>query len=214
MEKSILFLRGSEEIRMVKSFFASRSSIRKGFVKRGFLIFAVAVAASSMLTACGSKNPSNGSTQESTQKEVALSDVHEAVKAAYGDKYLPNVQQEAESISTLYGISEDMYEEAIAEVSMISVHVDTFLAFKAKEGQADALEQKLTEYKDYLLNETLQYPMNIPKIQASQIVREGDYVFYIQLGYVEDDMIDEDELLKQFEELNQLGVDAIHEQFK
>ena len=33
----------------------------------------------------------------------------------------------------MFGISEDLYEESIAEGPMISVHVDTFLAFKAKE---------------------------------------------------------------------------------
>ena len=107
-----------------------------------------------------------------------------------------------------------MYEEAIAEISMMSVHVDTFVAIKAKEGQADAVEQKLTEYREYLLNDTLQYPMNIPKIQASQVVREGDYVFFVQLGHVENDMLDEDELLKKYQESNQLAVDAIQEQFK
>ncbi len=211
----LLYKEGSEEIRMVKSFFVGRSSTGKGFVKKGLLIFAVAVAATGMLTACGSKNPSNESTQESTQaKEVALSDVHEAVKAVYGDMYVPEMQQDAEYISNIYGISEDMYEEAIAEISMMSVHVDTFVAIKAKEGQADAVEQKLTEYREYLLNDTLQYPMNIPKIQASQVVREGDYVFFVQLGHVENDMLDEDELLKKYQESNQLAVDAIQEQFK
>ncbi len=145
---------------------------------------------------------------------MALSDVHEAVKAVYGDMYVPEMQQDAEYISNIYGISEDMYEEAIAEISMMSVHVDTFVAIKAKEGQADAVEQKLTEYREYLLNDTLQYPMNIPKIQASQVVREGDYVFFVQLGHVENDMLDEDELLKKYQESNQLAVDAIQEQFK
>ncbi len=46
------------------------------------------------------------------------------------------------------------------------------------------------------------------------MVREGDYVFFVQLGHVENDMLDEDELLKKYQESNQLAVDAIQEQFK
>lgn len=184
-------------------------------MKRRMFLCVVAATAAISLAACGNgNNNQQESKQEQTSaKEVSLSDIHEAVKAVYGEYYIPSMQQEAESISALYGITEDMYEEAIAEVSMMSVHVDTFLAFKAKEGQADAVEEKLNEYRDYLINDSMQYPMNIPKIQASQVVREGDYVFFVQLGWVEDDMIDEDELLKQYQESNQLAVDAIKEKF-
>lgn len=184
-------------------------------IKRRMFLCAVAVAAVFSLAACGKENNSQQeSKQEQTSaKEVALADIHEAVKAVYGEYYLPSMEQDAEYISALYGITEDMYEEAIAEVAMISAQVDTFLAFKAKEGQADAIEEKLNEYRDYLINDSMQYPMNIPKIQASQVVREGDYVFFVQLGWVEDDMLDEDELLKKYQESNQLAVDAIKEQF-
>lgn len=185
--------------------------------KRRILLCALAAAAAMSLSACGNGNTAQQQTTEqeqTTKKEVALSDIHEAVKAVYGENYLPSMMQETDYITALYGVSEDMYEEVIAEVSMISAHVDTFLAFKAKEGQADAIEEKLNDYREYLLNDSLQYPMNIPKIQASQVVREGDYVFFVQLGTVEDDMVDEDELLQQYKESNQLAVDAIKEQFQ
>lgn len=178
------------------------------------ILFCV-VAAVMAITACGKKNeePPTSTVQEQV-KEPALSDIHEAVKAVYGENYIPSENLDATAIQSVYGISEDMYEEAIAEVPLMSVHVDTFLAFKAKEGQADAIEEKLTEYRDYLINDSMQYPMNVPKINASQIVREGNYVFFIQLGMVENDMADEDELLKQFQESNQLAVDAVKKQFE
>lgn len=185
--------------------------------KRKIWLCALAMAAAVSFAACGNggagQQPTS-SQEQTTKKEVPLSDIHEAVKAVYGENYIPSMAQDAETIAALYGVSEDMYEEAIAEVAMISVHVDTFLAFKAKEGQADAIEQKLTEYREYLVSNAVQYPMNIPKIEASQVVREGDYVFFVQLGTVEDDMLDEDELLKEFQESNQLAVDAIKEQFQ
>lgn len=174
------------------------------------------------LSACGRSDsvqenttPVQTTVQETTtKKEVALSDIHEEVKAVYGDNYIPSTPFDAQYISDVYGITEDMYDEVIAEGPMMSVHVDTFVAFKAKEGQAEAIEQKLTEYRRYLLEETMQYPMNLPKIEASQVVREGDYVFFVLLGYVEDTMAEEDVLLEKFKESNQLAVDAIKEQFK
>ena len=189
---------------------------------RTVLLVMTAVAALS-LTACGRNNSAQEQTttpvqttiqETTTKKEVALSDIHEAVKAVYGENYIPSMLFDAQYITDVFGVTEDMYEEAIAEGPMISAHVDTFAAFKAKEGQAEAIEQKLTEYKDYLLNESFQYPMNIPKIEAAQIVREGDYVFYVQLGQAENTAAEEDELLKQFQESNQLAVDAIREQLQ
>lgn len=187
------------------------------------VLFVISAMAAFSLTACGRNDSVQEQTttaaqtavqETTTKKEVALSDIHEAVKAVYGENYLPSVLLDAQYITDVFGITEDMYETVIAEVSMISAQVDTFAAFKAKEGQADAIEEKLTEYKDYLLNESLQYPMNIPKIEAAQVVREGDCVFYVQLGQAENDMAEEDELLKEFQESNQLAVDAIREQFK
>lgn len=177
------------------------------------ILFCV-VAAAMAITACGKKNEEPPTTTQEQVKEPALSEIHEAVKAVYGESYIPSERLDAEMIQSVYGITEDMYEEAIAEVPLMSVHVDTFLAFKAKEGQAEAIEEKLTEYRDYLINDSMQYPMNVPKINASQVVREGNYVFFVQLGMVEDDTAEEDVLLKKYQELNQLGVDAIKKQFE
>lgn len=186
------------------------------------LSLCAAIMTAAVLASCGGGNTSqNQTTQQTTtpeptttQKEVALSEVHEAVKAVYGENYIPNMPFDAQYLADVCGISEDMYEEAIAEGPMISVHVDTFMAFRAKEGQADAIEEKLTAYRDYLLNDTMQYPMNMPKIEASQVVREGDYVFFVMLGQAEDTMAEEDARLKQFKESNQLAVDAINAQFQ
>ena len=40
-------------------------------------------------------------------------------------------------------------------------------------------EKALTSYRDYLINDSLQYPMNVPKVNASSVLREGDYVFFV-----------------------------------
>lgn len=189
-----------------------------GWKKKSALLL---VAAAVMMTAAGCGNGNSGTNQnqsttaaQTEKKEPALSDIHQAVKDVYGENYIPSMQQDAQYISDVYGVTAEMYEEAIAEGPMISVHVDTFLAFKAAEGQADAIEEKLTAYREYLVTDSMQYPMNLPKVQASQVVREGDYVFFVMLGYVSDDTLDADASLEEFKKSNQLAVDAILERFK
>ena len=92
---------------------------------------------------------------------------------------------------------------------MMSAHVDTFVAVKAKEGKAEEVEQILQTYQDNLLNNSLQYPMNLGKVEGAKLYRNGDYVFYFILGGYPDDVDEIDS--KKAKEMNQIGVDAIEE---
>ena len=104
-----------------------------------------------------------------------------------------------------------MYETYVAEGPMISVHVDTFAAVEAKEGQADAVEQAFADYREAQLTQSAQYPMNLPKIEASQVVRHGNYVFFVMLGTpsAEAEMEGEEAALESAREQNQIAVDVI-----
>lgn len=50
---------------------------------------------------------------------------------------------------------------------MISTFVETFIGVQAKDGKGDDVEAALNAYRDRLVGDTMQYPMNIAKIQAS-----------------------------------------------
>ncbi len=65
---------------------------------------------------------------------------------------------------------------------MISNNVDTLLIIKAKEGQVDAVEEALTSYRDARLENLMEYPMNVGKVQACRIEKVGNYVLYVLLG--------------------------------
>ena len=170
------------------------------------------------LAACGKKEEntpvqtsSQTQTESQSEKEISLEEIHNAVKEVYGENYLPEMPME---INDVLNISSDLYEEAIAETPMISAHVDTFIAIKAKEGKGEEVEKALTSYRDYLINDSLQYPMNVPKVNASSVLREGDYVFFVMLGQIKDDMAEEEDMLKQAQESNQLAIDAIKKFFE
>jgi len=99
---------------------------------------------------------------------------------------------------------------------MISTFVETFIGVKAKEGKGEEAEKALNTYRDQLVNDTMQYPMNVAKIQASQVIRHGDYVFFVMLGAPSDEAMEEGDeaALKSAAENNQIAVDIIDGYFK
>lgn len=72
----------------------------------------------------------------------------------------------------------------------------------------------------------MQYPMNLPKIQASQVISHGDYTFFVMLSFMEDPSGDgevtssddaaaaEEEALKKAQQDNQTAIDIINRYFE
>lgn len=139
-----------------------------------------------------------------------MTEIRDAVKTAVGEtNYWPDTPMDPELFETFYGISADMYEDYLAESPMISNHVDALIVVKAKEDQVDGVYDILSAYKERLMNDTMQYPANLGKIQASQVEKVGNYVIFVQLGGATPD--DEEEAITQCQEANQQALDAIRE---
>ena len=107
-----------------------------------------------MLTACtqnqdGSQQDGQTAQEEQTQ-QPDLQEIVQAVKDAYGDNYLPSMQMDEQMMTDVYGVDMDNVEEFVAEGPMISAHVDTFIAVKAKEGKGEQVQQELQAYLDYV----------------------------------------------------------------
>ena len=68
--------------------------------------------------------------QKSEAKNVPLNDILEAVKTAYGENYLPQMPYDATALEQQFGLTQDMYEEAVGEAPMMSTHVDTFVQLR------------------------------------------------------------------------------------
>lgn len=146
--------------------------------------------------------------------DIAISDIHEAVKAAYGENYVPSMAIDEQQLTEVYGINTENIEDFIMEAPMISAHIDTFAVIKAKEGKGEEVENEMNAYRDKLINDTLQYPSNIAKLNASRVIRHGDYVFFVMLGAFNNNQdATEDEQAKFAEEQVQIGVDAIESFF-
>lgn len=158
------------------------------------------------------KNESSGTSQEPA-KQPALNEIHEAVKDAYGENYFPNQTMEGEMLSELTGLNMENVQEVIAETPMISINPDIFIAVKAKEGKGDEVKAELEKHKDYLINESLQYPMNMAKVGATKVIQHGDYVFLLTLGGIFEGE-NEEEAAQFAEDQVKIGVDTINGFFK
>ena len=75
-----------------------------------------------------------------------------------------------------------MCEDFLGEMPMMPTNVDTFVVVRAKNDKVADVEAALNSYRDMLVADTMQYPMNLGKIQASSVQTIGNYVFFIQLG--------------------------------
>lgn len=176
------------------------------------VIMAASLALAS-LTGCSSPSAGKEPTSQETEAAVSMSldDVLNKVKEAYGEDYIPSTAMDEQMLNDIIGLSPELYESYVAEMPMISTFVETFIGVKAKEGQGDGVEKALTEYRDRLVNDTMQYPMNVSKIQASQVVRHGDYVFFVMLGGPDDAALEQGDeaALKSAEENNKIAIDVI-----
>ncbi|HCO29154.1 MAG TPA: hypothetical protein DIT54_07040 [Lachnospiraceae bacterium] len=133
-----------------------------------------------------------------------------AVKKAYGDGYLPNMTIDEDVLAEQYGIKKNMYEEVIAEGPMLSFQIDTFIAVKAKDGKAETVKAAMEKYKQYLLDESMQYPMNAAKIPATQVYNFGNYVFFSMLVSPQGEEPESEEAyLEAAKKQNQIAYDTI-----
>ncbi len=136
-----------------------------------------------------------------------LGSFREALRDVYGEKYYPDTKLSEEEIRTELGMDETLYEEVYAEKTAQKAHPDTFIAVKAKQGKVDEVKEKLTAYKQRLLEDN-DFAASADKINAAEIYSEGDYVFFVLLGDVEDGENSEG-IAERFGNEIQRGIDAI-----
>ena len=143
--------------------------------------------------------------------DAKLVELHNALKEAYGENYLPSMPLDEMMLAEVIGVDMANVESFIAEMPMMSAHVDTFIGIKAKEGKANAVEADLNAYRDNVVNNSMQYPMNEEKVKASEVVRKGDYVFFVMLGQIPDETISDTATFAK--EQMQIGLDKLEEIF-
>lgn len=187
-------------------------------MKKAITLGLVVVMASSFIVGCTPSKPSvpnKPGIEQEVGKEVDLKDIKDQIKAELEEAYTPDVELLKSDLAGLVNVDEAIIEDFVAEMPMMSVHVDMFIAVKAVEGKADEVERALEIYRKTHIDNSMQYPMNMAKVQASEVIREGDYVFFIMLGeYDERQDVTEKQALEFATEQTQKIVKVILDNFK
>jgi len=130
--------------------------------------------------------------------DVDINEVHNQIKETLGDDYYPQRKLEQDEFENLTGITEDLISEIIAEGPAFTMNVDTFIAIKATDGNSEEVANKLEDYRVYLIEESFQYPMNMPKVNSAKVLHFDDYVFFLMLGKHNDNMDTSEESALEF----------------
>ena len=164
---------------------------------------------SSLEESTGETLPEEELPAEPTMSEE-MTGIRQAVVDAIGENYFPQMQIPAEFLEG-FGLTADMYEEFFGEMPMISTNVDTLIVIRAKEGQVEAVEDVLEAYRENLVNDTMQYPMNVGKIQASEVETIGNFVCFVQLGGDVMAALEkgDEEVIKHCQAQNELAIEAL-----
>lgn len=166
------------------------------------------------------RNEGDASNQKDTElfsgdKEVEQKDtnsIRQTLVEVLGEDYWPDMQIAPEYLEE-YGLYSDIYDVFYGEMLKDTTNADTLIIIGAKEGMVEEAEEVLNRYREALVADIDQYPMNAGKIQASRIETIGNYVCFVQLGadtrieYGENG--NEDAVIRHCQEQNELAIEAI-----
>lgn len=112
--------------------------------------------------------------------------VCKAIAGAYGKDYLPDGEMPREYIDSQFSVDPSLVESAYGEMSMISVNPDHVIVMKAPSGKGAQLESAMQKERDKYVETARIYPKDTAKLNASRVVRSGDYVAFIMLGAIDE----------------------------
>ncbi|MDR1753507.1 MAG: DUF4358 domain-containing protein [Eubacterium sp.] len=159
------------------------------------------------------------------EKELTAENVFENIKAGYGGEptygeeentggvFFASMPLSEEQLDG-YGLTADMYDECVGATSPININPDFVIVTKAKPDKTDAVEGALESIREGFVNDTMQYPMNVEKVAATSVTREGDFFALILAGEPDTrENATESERLEFAKRQNEIGVNAFRESF-
>lgn len=154
------------------------------------LTLTVWMLAAPLMTGCGKEQVSDSNTNRVENKRdegtvttsASMKKIRTAVVEILGENYWPDKQLTKEELETETGITEDMYEEYLAEKQNIETDIDTMIIIKAKEDSLSEIETMLNDYRESLMIKYRDRPQELGKVEASRIEIIDTYICFVQLG--------------------------------
>lgn len=172
-------------------------------MKKTISLLLALMTVAALFAACGGKDEK---TYDYTAEQIL-----DAIKEAYGESYLPDAEMNEAEFTETYGLNMDDVAEIKAEMAMISFNPDRIIVIKASDGKGEDVEKALTAARDNLVENGMWYPANLAKVNASAVLRQGDYVVFMMLGAVDENLDATEEQAAEFAEKEaQKGIDAFN----
>ena len=157
----------------------------------------------------------SGGVSSQAEPDISVETILDKVRAAYGEEYLPDMEIPPELLESEFGLSADLYTQAVGEMPMMSTFPDRVVIVRAAEGRADDVEAALQSAREAKISSELQYPVNIPKTNATKVVRHGGYVAFFLVGApLSDFNMTEEDVAEYMEEEVQKAVAAFDSFFE
>ncbi len=93
---------------------------------------------------------------------------------------MPTSEIDSETLSSLYDIQSEDYEEVIGKIPMMNIQASMYLVIKAKDGKVDAVKEKVQEYAQKQENIWSTYlPEQYELVKQRKMNVVGNYVYLI-----------------------------------
>lgn len=141
----------------------------------------------------------------------SMDELKDAVVEILGDNYWPDTLFSAEELAERTGISENMYDDFLAEYQHAEAGIDMMILIKAKDNEVEKVEEYLNEYRNVLMRIYEYQPQNGAKVFASRIEVIDNYVCYVQLGADITSLLKEgnDAMVSYCQEENERAIDIM-----
>lgn len=133
------------------------------------------------------------STPKESSNTKALDVQMKAAVEKIGEENAATMELTKDDMIAKFGLNSEDVEDAKANIAMMSTQIDTILVVRAKDGKAADVKKAMDTYRQTMVDDTLQYPMNIPLIQGSIVKENGNDIYFIMLGVYSDEFMDLDE---------------------
>lgn len=161
------------------------------------------------LAACGAEQT------QTSAKNYTAQEIYDAVAEAYGEDFLPDGPMNEAEYTETYSLDMNDIEDHADGIAMVSFEPDRLVVLKCKAGKGEQVQKTMEQARETLVENGMWYPANLAKVNASRVLRQGDYVAFMMLGATNPDPDASEEDAKKFaEEQIKIGVDAFNELFK
>jgi len=145
-----------------------------------------------------------------------INSVFDAVSNAYGEDFYADSERDEAYLIGKIGIDMNDVESFFCNTATDTKHPDIFVGVKAKDSSAaNSVETALEDYRESLVNGAkADTSFNAHKINSSEVIRHGNYVFLVMLGKTDDTITDATDAMTFAKDQVKIAVDKIAEFFE